>query len=216
MATMDDTRTYPKSYKEKTKAAMELFVLCNQFWYLCTSCLTNGRKCNGEAATSAGYFAPTTSASSGSHQTSLTHSTDSSHAVAAFTWPVNQLHIGFCCTNSFELFIWSQVRKVCQQSGEKCDTMILSCYEYRFTCIDRAQQERSPYKWVLSWSSWHLEPCAPDCHFAGNYPTCFGFKHRNKTKNISAYDTLFMWLLFLGQLVSETNTMQIPQWPHKK
>ena len=66
---MDDTRTYPKSYKEKTKAAMELFVLCNQFWYLCTSCLTNGRKCNGEAATSAGYFAPTTSAttSSGSH-----------------------------------------------------------------------------------------------------------------------------------------------------
>ena len=103
MATMDDTRTYPKSYKEKTKAAMELFVLCNQFWYLCTSCLTNGRKCNGEAATSAGYFAPTTSASSGSHQTSLTHSTDSSHAVAAFTWPVNQLHIGFCCTNlSFE------------------------------------------------------------------------------------------------------------------
>ena len=209
----------PKSYKEKTKAAMELFVLCNQFWYLCTSCLTNGRKCNGEAATSAGYFAPTTSAttSSGSHLSHIQQILPMQLRLS----PVNQLHIVFAAPTSassslavwFELFIWSQVRKVCQQSGEKCDTMILSCYEYRFTCIDRAQQERRPYKRVLSWSSWHLEP---DCHSAGNYPICFGFKHRNKTKNISAFDTLFMWLLFLGQLVSETNAMQIPQWPHKK
>ena len=93
----------PKSYKEKTKAAMELFVLCNQFWYLCTSCLTNGRKCNGEAATSAGYFAPTTSATStsGSHQTHIQQILPmqlrlSLGQLISFT-------LAFCCTNlSFE------------------------------------------------------------------------------------------------------------------